>query len=80
MRRHRRARRQARREPAPDKDWGPTVSQTVREALRDAMALEMRADDKVFLIGEEVAQYQGAYKISQGLLEEFGAQRVIDTP
>ena len=53
---------------------------TVREALRDAMAEEMRADDAVFLMGEEVAEYQGAYKISQGLLEEFGAGRVIDTP
>jgi pyruvate dehydrogenase E1 component beta subunit len=52
----------------------------VREALRDAMAEEMRRDDTVFLMGEEVAQYQGAYKISQGLLEEFGARRVIDTP
>jgi len=59
---------------------GPTVNLTVREALRDAMAEEMRADDTVFLMGEEVAQYQGAYKISQGLLEEFGAKRVIDTP
>ncbi|MBL6077458.1 pyruvate dehydrogenase complex E1 component subunit beta [Belnapia sp. T18] len=65
---------------APEKDWGPTKPMTVREALRDAMALEMRADDKVFLMGEEVAQYQGAYKISQGLLDEFGARRVIDTP
>jgi len=53
---------------------------TVREALRDAMAEEMRRDDTVFLMGEEVAQYQGAYKVSQGLLEEFGALRVIDTP
>ncbi len=53
---------------------------TVREALRDAMAEEMRADPTVFLIGEEVAQYQGAYKVSQGLLDEFGAKRVIDTP
>ena len=53
---------------------------TVREALRDAMAIEMRADDRVFLLGEEVAQYQGAYKISQGLLDEFGPRRVIDTP
>jgi len=53
---------------------------TVREALRDAMAEEMRADDEVFLMGEEVAEYQGAYKVSQGLLEEFGARRVIDTP
>jgi pyruvate dehydrogenase E1 component beta subunit len=57
-----------------------TVSQTMREALRDAMAEEMRRDPDVFLMGEEVAQYQGAYKISQGLLEEFGAKRVIDTP
>ncbi|MDN3567942.1 pyruvate dehydrogenase complex E1 component subunit beta [Paeniroseomonas aquatica] len=64
----------------PDKDWGATKPITVREALRDAMAAEMRADDKVFLLGEEVAQYQGAYKISQGLLEEFGPRRVIDTP
>jgi pyruvate dehydrogenase E1 component beta subunit len=56
------------------------VELTVREALRDAMAEEMRADDDVFLIGEEVAEYQGAYKVSQGLLEEFGARRVIDTP
>ncbi|MDE9450724.1 pyruvate dehydrogenase complex E1 component subunit beta [Aliiroseovarius sp. Z3] len=55
-------------------------STTVREALRDAMAEEMRADDAVFLMGEEVAEYQGAYKISQGLLDEFGAKRVIDTP
>ncbi|MDO8606436.1 MAG: pyruvate dehydrogenase complex E1 component subunit beta [Phaeospirillum sp.] len=54
--------------------------QTVREALRDAMAEEMRSDASVFLLGEEVAQYQGAYKVSQGLLEEFGAERVIDTP
>jgi pyruvate dehydrogenase E1 component beta subunit len=66
--------------PAPEKDWGPTKPTTVREALRDAMALELRRDDKVFLIGEEVAQYQGAYKISQGLLEEFGPKRIIDTP
>jgi pyruvate dehydrogenase E1 component beta subunit len=64
----------------PDKDWGETAPITVREALRDAMAAEMRADDRVFLLGEEVAQYQGAYKISQGLLEEFGERRVIDTP
>ncbi len=63
-----------------DRDWGPTAVITVREALRDAMAAEMRADGDVFLLGEEVAQYQGAYKISQGLLEEFGAKRVIDTP
>ena len=56
------------------------VTTTVREALRDAMAEEMRRDPDVFLMGEEVAQYQGAYKISQGLLDEFGARRVIDTP
>ncbi len=56
------------------------VSTTVREALRDAMAEEMRRDDTVFLMGEEVAEYQGAYKISQGLLDEFGARRVVDTP
>ncbi len=56
------------------------VTMTVREALRDAMAEEMRRDGDVFLMGEEVAQYQGAYKVSQGLLEEFGADRVIDTP
>ncbi len=66
--------------PAPEQDWGPTKPTTVREALRDAMALEMRADERVFLLGEEVAQYQGAYKISQGLLDEFGERRVIDTP
>ena len=65
---------------AENEDWGPTTPTTVREALRDAMALEMRADDRVFLLGEEVAQYQGAYKISQGLLDEFGEKRVIDTP
>jgi pyruvate dehydrogenase E1 component beta subunit len=65
---------------APEKDWGPTKSITVREALRDAMAAEMRADKDVFLMGEEVAQYQGAYKISQGLLDEFGAKRVLDMP
>ncbi len=65
---------------AKDKDWGATKPTTVREALRDAMALEMRRDGDVFLLGEEVAQYQGAYKISQGLLDEFGAKRVIDTP
>jgi pyruvate dehydrogenase E1 component beta subunit len=56
------------------------VTQTVRDALRDAMAEEMRRDELVFLMGEEVAEYQGAYKISQGLLDEFGARRVIDTP
>ncbi len=67
-------------QPAAEKDWGPTKPIHVREALREAMALEMRADERVFLMGEEVAQYQGAYKISQGLLEEFGERRVIDTP
>src|SRR6478752_6493698 len=56
------------------------VMTTVRDALRDAMAEELRRDELVFLMGEEVAEYQGAYKISQGLLEEFGARRVIDTP
>jgi pyruvate dehydrogenase E1 component beta subunit len=56
------------------------VPTTVREALRDAMAEEMRSDDRVFVMGEEVAEYQGAYKVTQGLLEEFGPQRVIDTP
>ncbi len=61
-------------------DWGPAKPITVREALRDAMALEMRRDGDVFLMGEEVGQYQGAYKISQGLLDEFGPKRVIDTP
>jgi len=67
--------------PAPEPEWnGKTVKMTVREALRDAMAEEMRRDPKVFLMGEEVAQYQGAYKVSQGLLEEFGDKRVIDTP
>ena len=55
-------------------------TQTVREALRDAMAEEMRSDETVFLMGEEVAEYQGAYKVSQGLLDEFGPKRVIDTP
>ena len=67
--------------PAAEPEWkGKTVKMTVREALRDAMAEEMRKDVQVFLMGEEVAQYQGAYKISQGLLEEFGEKRVIDTP
>ncbi|QDH17830.1 pyruvate dehydrogenase complex E1 component subunit beta [Swingsia samuiensis] len=63
-----------------DKDWGETKEITVREALRDAMAMELRRDPNVFLMGEEVAQYQGAYKVSQGLLDEFGEKRVIDTP
>ena len=65
---------------APEQEWGETRSITVREALRDAMAMEMRADPDVFLLGEEVAEYQGAYKVSQRLLEEFGERRVIDTP
>ena len=64
----------------PWPDGTKTRRVTVREALRDAMAEEMRADDDVFLMGEEVAEYQGAYKISQGLLDEFGMRRVIDTP
>ncbi|MFQ3595254.1 MAG: pyruvate dehydrogenase complex E1 component subunit beta [Sphingomonadaceae bacterium] len=59
---------------------GPTRKQTVREALRDAMAEEMRADPRVFVMGEEVAHYQGAYKVTQGLLDEFGDRRVVDTP
>ena len=67
-------------EVQPERDWGPVKSITVREALRDAMAAEMRADKDVFLIGEEVGQYQGAYKISQGLLDEFGPKRVMDMP
>ncbi len=58
----------------------PMKKITVRDALRDAMAEEMRRDDRVFLMGEEVAQYQGAYKVSRDLLQEFGAKRVIDTP
>lgn len=71
--------------PTYDKEpeWGPDVqtkTQTVREAIRDAMAEEMRRDETVYLMGEEVAEYQGAYKVSQGLLEEFGAKRIIDTP
>ncbi|MGQ0674567.1 MAG: pyruvate dehydrogenase complex E1 component subunit beta [Rhodospirillales bacterium] len=67
--------------PPQEQDWtGPTVTLTVREALRDAMAEEMRRDPAVFLMGEEVAEYQGAYKVSQNLLQEFGPKRVIDTP
>ena len=72
---------------APEADLSPDwpegtamKTQTVREALRDAMAEEMRRDGEVYLMGEEVAEYQGAYKISQGLLDEFGSKRVIDTP
>ena len=72
-------------EPEPVEDpevpEGTTFkSQTVREALRDAMAEEMRSDEAVFVMGEEVAEYEGAYKVTQGLLDEFGAKRVIDTP
>jgi len=71
--------------PAPKADpaipeGANMVTLTVREALRDAMAEEMRADDRVFVMGEEVAEYQGAYKVTQGLLDEFGGKRVIDTP
>jgi pyruvate dehydrogenase E1 component beta subunit len=61
-------------------DGTPLVNMTVREALRDAMAEEMRRDERVFVLGEEVAEYQGAYKVTQGLLQEFGAKRVVDTP
>jgi pyruvate dehydrogenase E1 component beta subunit len=76
------------KQPKPDTsditpDWPEGTKlkqQTVREALRDGMAEEMRRDDTVFLMGEEVAEYQGAYKISQGMLDEFGPKRVIDTP
>lgn len=66
--------------PHADLPEGPTKTMTVREALREAMAEEMRVDPTVFLMGEEVGEYQGAYKISQGLLDEFGAKRVVDTP
>jgi len=66
---------------SPDYPEGtPMKTQTVREALRDAMSEEMRANEDVYLMGEEVAEYQGAYKVSQGMLDEFGAKRVIDTP
>ncbi len=64
--------------PSPPRGEGKSL--TLREALRDAMAEEMRTDDRVFVMGEEVAEYQGAYKVTQGLLDEFGAKRVIDTP
>lgn len=70
-------------EPLADPDYPegtPMKTSTVREALRDAMAEEMRKDERVFVMGEEVAEYQGAYKITQGLLAEFGAKRVVDTP
>ncbi len=73
--------RGARAAAAPAPTAAPvTITQTIREALRDAMAEEMRRDADVFLLGEEVGQYHGAYKVSQGLLEEFGPMRVIDTP
>jgi pyruvate dehydrogenase E1 component beta subunit len=73
--------RQLQAPPEPDLPAGTEmVTMTVREALRDAMAEEMRRDKSVFVIGEEVAEYQGAYKVTQGLLQEFGAARVIDTP
>jgi pyruvate dehydrogenase E1 component beta subunit len=68
------------RTPTEPEYRGATRMMTVREALRDAIAEEMRRDDAVFLIGEEVGEYQGAYKVSQGLLQEFGARRVVDTP
>ena len=72
---------QAKADRSPDWPEGTEMKQqTVREALRDAMAEEMRRDEAVFLMGEEVAEYNGAYKVSQGLLDEFGARRVIDTP
>jgi pyruvate dehydrogenase E1 component beta subunit len=68
-------------EPDPEVPAGTEmITQTIREALRDAMAEEMRRDGDVFIMGEEVAEYQGAYKVTQGLLQEFGARRVIDTP
>ena len=69
------------RDSSPDLPEGtPMKQQTVREALRDAMAEEMRKDERVFVMGEEVAQYQGAYKVTRELLQEFGEKRVIDTP
>ena len=67
-------------QPAVTADSTGSTSLTVRESLRDAMAEEMRRDERVFVMGEEVAEYQGAYKVTQGLLDEFGAKRVIDTP
>ena len=71
----------AKPEPLPEPNYqGETVEMTVREALRDAMAEEMRRDDTVFVMGEEVAEYEGAYKVTQGLLAEFGPRRVRDTP
>ena len=73
------AEKQGRRDPEVP-EGTEMVKTTVREALRDAMAEEMRSDPRVFVMGEEVAQYQGAYKVTQGLLDEFGEKRVIDTP
>jgi len=68
-------------ETASETEWsGSSTSLTVRESIRDAMAEEMRRDENVFIMGEEVAEYQGAYKVTQGLLDEFGSKRVIDTP
>ena len=78
-----RARRRRKPEAQPDPDvpeGTEMVTMTMREALRDAMAEEMRRDKDVFVMGEEVAEYQGAYKVTQGLLQEFGPQRVVDTP
>ena len=75
--------RPATKELVMETEWTDATKvkeQTVREALRDAMAEELRRDENVFLMGEEVAEYQGAYKVSQGLLEEFGSKRIIDTP
>ena len=67
--------------PASETNWsGSSTPLTVRESLRDAIAEEMRRDENVFIMGEEVAEYQGAYKVTQGLLDEFGSKRVIDTP
>ena len=67
--------------PMAETEWSDSsTSLTVRESLRDAMAEEMRRDENVFIMGEEVAEYQGAYKVTQGLLDEFGSKRVIDTP
>ena len=71
---------QATRDPPVVPEGTAVTPTTVREALRDAMAEEMRRDERVFVMGEEVAQYQGAYKVTQGLLDEFGPKRVIDTP
>ena len=82
-RRSRRPRRRRSPPPLPEPDvpdGTEMVTMTVREALRDAMAEEMRRDADVFVMGEEVAEYQGAYKVTQGLLQEFGTDRVIDTP